>query len=261
MHKPRQIIFSLMFVHIFMVSQLPKLTKSPELPRLYSFRRCPYAIRARMALAYARICYELREVSLKNKPQEMLTISPKGTTPVLQLFDQDRHPQESMVLEESLDIMHWALNQDDPAGWQNLSDRHLAIAQELININDTTFKKFLDRYKYPQRFPEQTQEFYRQGAEEFLQLLEVRLGEMDGQVRFLFGDRPTMADTAIFPFVRQFAHVDRDWFDRSPYIFLQQWLRWYENSGLFAVVMQKFPVWESGQPAVVIANSTGDFHE
>ncbi len=205
------------------------------LPILYSFRRCPYAIRARLALAYAEIDYELREISLKNKPQAMLDISPKGTTPVLQLGHSEPNLQ---VLEESLDIMYWALEQNDPAGWLELSKDDLAIAQQLIAINDDQFKKALDRYKYANRFPERSQTDYRQEAESFLQILEHRLAETN----FLFGDRPTIADMAIFPFIRQFAYVDFDWFQSSSYVHLQKWLAWHEASRLFAVVMVKVPI-------------------
>ena len=214
------------------------------LPILYSFRRCPYAIRARMALAYAEITYELREVSLKNKPKEMLKISPKGTTPVMQIFGVS---QDFMVLEESLDIMRWALQQHDPLNWGNLSDDDLAIADQLITTNDREFKQALDRYKYANRFPERSPEFYRQQAEEFLQVLEQRLREnsqfINGQ--FLIGDRQTLVDVAIFPFVRQFAYVDIEWFNSSSYFHLQNWLRCHETSTLFELVMQKFPLWES----------------
>lgn len=214
------------------------------LPILYSFRRCPYAIRARMALAYAEITYELREVSLKNKPKEMLKISPKGTTPVMQIFDAS---QNFMVVEESLDIMRWALQQHDPLHWGNLSDDDLAIADQLITTNDREFKQALDRYKYANRFPERSPEFYRQQAEEFLKVLEQRLQEssqfLNGQ--FLMGDRQTFADIAIFPFVRQFAYVDIEWFNSSSYLYLQNWLRWHESTALFELAMQKFPLWES----------------
>ena len=214
------------------------------LPILYSFRRCPYAIRARMALAYAEITYELREVSLKNKPKEMLEISPKGTTPVMQLFDAS---QNFMVLEESLDIMHWALQQNDPLNWGNLSDDDLAIANQLITTNDREFKQALDRYKYANRFPERSPEFYRQQAEEFLQVLEQKLYRNSQSVnsQFLIGDRQTFVDVAVFPFVRQFAYVDIEWFKSSSYLNLHNWLRWHESSALFELVMQKFPVWES----------------
>lgn len=214
------------------------------LPILYSFRRCPYAIRARMALAYAEISYELREVSLKNKPREMLEISPKGTTPVMQIFDAS---QNFMVLEESLDIMRWALQQHDPLNFGDLSDDDLAIADQLITTNDREFKQALDRYKYANRFPERSPEFYRQQAEEFLQVLERKLCENSQSVsgQFLIGDRQTLVDVAIFPFVRQFAYVDIEWFNSSSYLNLQRWLKWHESSVLFELAMQKFPVWES----------------
>jgi len=214
------------------------------LPILYSFRRCPYAIRARMALAYAEITYELREISLKNKPKEMLKISPKGTTPVMQIFDAS---QNFIVLEESLDIMRWALQQNDPLHWGNLSDDDLAIADQLITTNDREFKQALDRYKYANRFPERSPEFYRQQAEEFLQVLERKLCENNQSVncQFLIGDRQTLVDVAIFPFVRQFAYVDIEWFNSSSYLNLQRWLKWHESSALFELAMQKFPLWES----------------
>ena len=214
------------------------------LPILYSFRRCPYAIRARMALAYAGLSYELREVSLKNKPREMLDISPKGTTPVMQIFSG----QDFIVLEESLDIMNWAIQQNDPLNWRDLPDKSVAIAKQLINTNDREFKQSLDRYKYPNRFPENSQEFYRQQAEEFLQVLELQLQ----QNNFLICDRQTLADIAIFPFVRQLAYVDIDWFNSSPYPKLQQWLKWHETSTMFEFVMQKFPVWTPAQTAIAI---------
>ena len=220
-----------------------------SLPILYSFRRCPYAIRARMALAYAGISYELREVSLKNKPQEMLQISPKGTTPVMQIFqDVGNSAQDFVILEESLEIMSWAVKQNDFCNWQNLSNDanyrdHFAIAQQLIRTNDREFKKALDCYKYPNRFPDQSQEFYRQQAEEVLQVLEYQLQQND----FLICDRQTIADVAIFPFIRQFAYVDIDWFNSSPYTRIQQWLHWNEASDVFDFVMQKFPVWSPEQ--------------
>lgn len=211
-----------------------------RLPILYSFRRCPYAIRARMAIAYAGINYELREVSLKNKPKEMLDISPKGTTPVLQIFI----PQSFVVIEESRDIMNWAIAQNDPQNWGNLPNESFAIANHLISTNDHEFKQALDRYKYANRFPERSSEFYRQQAEEFLQVLERQLQQnhtftTNLAISFLVCDRQTLADVAIFPFVRQLAYVDIDWFRSSPYIHLQQWLKWHETSALFELVMQK----------------------
>jgi len=217
-------------------------------PILYSFRRCPYAIRARMALNYAGISYELREVSLKSKPQEMLDISAKGTTPVMQIFNSGTFNQDFIVLEESLDIMNWAIQQNDPLSWEDLPDESMAIAKHLINTNDHEFKQALDRYKYPNRFPEKPQEFYQQQAEEFLQVLELQLQSNN----FLICDRQTLADIAIFPFVRQLAYVNIDWFNSSPYPKLQQWLQWHETSAMFEFVMQKFPVWSPEQEAIVI---------
>lgn len=199
------------------------------LPILYSYRRCPYAMRARMALWAAKIQVEVREVSLRDKPAQLLQISPKGTVPVLQLPD-------STVLEQSLDIMWWALTQHDPQGWLN-TDRD-AVAH-LITINDGDFKKALDRYKYPERYPEQAQSFYRQQGEQFLQLLETALQ----QHRFVLGESASMADVAIFPFIRQFAAVDAEWFAGSAYPQLRAWLNGWLESALFAQIMQKFPTY------------------
>ncbi|AFY74879.1 glutathione S-transferase [Synechococcus sp. PCC 7502] len=198
-----------------------------RLPILYSFIRCPYAIRARMALKYAGVAYALIEVSLKNKPAEMLAISPKGTTPVLQLPD-------GRVLEESLDIMHWALTQNDPEGWQRFPSDLLELGQNLIRINDHEFKQNLDRYKYYVRFTE-PQIVYRQQAETFLQTLEQLLQNHN----FLLGDRTSLADIAIFPFIRQLAHVDLAWFEHSAYQALVRWLNFYKSSQLFLRVIEK----------------------
>jgi glutathione S-transferase len=199
------------------------------LPILYSYRRCPYAMRARMALWAAQIQVEVREVSLRQKPQHLLRISPKGTVPVLQLED-------GAVLEQSLDIMQWALQNNDPQGWLNI-DRE--VANRLITFNDGDFKKVLDRYKYPERYPEQSQQFYRQQGEQFLQVLETALA----QHAFLLGDAASMADVAIFPFIRQFSAVDAEWFAASPYPQLRVWLAGWMDSALFAEVMQKFPTY------------------
>lgn len=153
----------------------------------------------------------------------MLTISPKGTVPVLQLPD-------GTVLEESLDIMHWALKQNDPDNWL-ATDGY----QSLLAINDGSFKKALDRYKYADRHPEQPASSYRAQGEEFLKELEQRLQ----QHRYLISDYITLADAAIAPFVRQFAHVDRDWFFATPYTALQHWLNNWLESVLFTTVMEK----------------------
>ena len=201
-------------------------------PVLYSFRRCPYAIRARMSLHYASITVELREVFLADKPDAMLALSSKGTVPVLQLPDQ--------VLHESLDVMHWALRQSDPEHWlrHELQDQTAA----LIETNDGPFKTHLDHYKYWDRYPAESQATYRQRAEEFLIQLETLLTSH----RFLLADRPTLADIAIFPFIRQFAFVDKPWFDQSAYSQLQNWLDYFLNSSHFMGSMKKMPAWQPG---------------
>lgn len=200
---------------------------------LYSFRRCPYAMRARLALAY---CvepeqFELREVVLKDKPQAMLDISPKATVPVLQLTDDK-------VLEESLDIMQFALSKA-PDLSPTLYPNHLQHdINELIEFNDGPFKWALDRYKYADRY-EESEAFYREQGEVFLTRLNERLEHSP----FLIGDEVTLADLAIFPFVRQFAHVNKAWFEASPYTHLQTWLGHWLESPLFIRVMKKYTQW------------------
>ncbi|MFK7702437.1 glutathione S-transferase [Pseudomonas caspiana] len=195
---------------------------------LYSFRRCPYAMRARMALRYAGCTVQVHEVSLKAKPPEMLERSPKGTVPVLVLEDQ--------VLEQSLDIMHWALAQNDPDNWLLIDDGDgRRDIQALIEENDQAFKQHLDRYKYFVRHPEYSQEHYRQLGEVFLQKLEARLQHQD----FLVTDQVTLADIALAPFIRQFSAVDPEWFATSPYPKLRGWLERFIQSELFKAVMAK----------------------
>lgn len=200
------------------------------LPILYSFRRCPYAIRARMALHYAGIQVELREVLLKDKPASMLSASSKGTVPVL-IFPDGR------VLDESFDVMRWALEQSDSDHWW-LKEFEAEI-NELIQWNDGEFKQHLDHYKYFERYPEHPMEFYRAQAEEFLTALEQRLSVE----KYLLGKNISIADIAIFPFIRQFAFADKRWFDVSPYPKLQSWLDEFLESNLFLSIMEKYPVW------------------
>jgi glutathione S-transferase len=197
-------------------------------PTLYSFRRCPYAMRARMAVRYAGCAVEIVEVSLKAKPVEMLERSPKGTVPVLVLDDQ--------VLEQSLDIMGWALAQNDPDDWL-MADDYVAqrLIADLIARNDGPFKTSLDQYKYAVRYPEFSQQEYRQHGEVFLKELEERLGSQ----RFLVSDHLTLADIALAPFVRQFCFVDPEWFWQSPYVKLREWLQRFLDSALFVQAMQK----------------------
>ncbi|NOR72199.1 MAG: glutathione S-transferase [Methylomarinum sp.] len=210
-------------------------------PILYSFRRCPYAMRARLAIANSAIPVELREVVLRNKPQQLLDISAKGTVPVLLLLD-------GTVIDESLGIMHWVLAQNDPDNW--LANDLTEDIKQLIQGNDEEFKYYLDRYKYADRYPEQPETYYREQAEQFLLDLESRLS----QHNFLCSDAVSLADIAIFPFIRQFANVNSDWFQASPYTYLKQWLQLHIESALFISIMDKYPAWEAENESVFFPN-------
>ena len=198
-----------------------------SLHTLYSFRRCPYAMRARMALRYSAVPVSIIEVSLKAKPADMLAASPKGTVPVLVCAD-------GRVIEQSLEIMHWALSQNDPDVWL---PAHRPLIDALIEENDTRFKVLLDRYKYAVRYPEYPMEHYRAQGAVVLQRLECLLEHTP----YLTGTTLTLADVALAPFIRQFAHVDRAWFAQAPYPKLQAWLERFLASGLFTAVMAKQP--------------------
>lgn len=201
-----------------------------QLPILYSFRRCPYAMRARLAIAKSDITIELREVVLRNKPQHLLDISPKGTVPVLKLTD-------GQVIDESLDIMMWALSVNDGGNW--LSNGLAEDIKHLIQWNDGEFKSYLDRYKYADRYPEHNEQYYREKAEFFLIDLEKRLSKQ----AFLCSEKCSLADMAIFPFIRQFANVNAEWFLSSVYKNLAQWLDTHIQSTLFISIMDKYPAW------------------
>lgn len=199
-----------------------------SIPLLYSFRRCPYAIRARMAVWSAGIPVQLEEVALKDKPQAMLELSSKGTVPVL--VDGDA------VIDESLDVMRWALKQNDPDNWYaDLTEAELSKSLALIAENDSDFKHWLDRYKYADRHPEQSEEFYRSQGELFLEKLEAILQQQS----YLIRDEMTFADIAIFPFIRQFSMVDKEWFEQSSYPAVNAWLASLLDLPLFGRVMQK----------------------
>ncbi|VVN12788.1 hypothetical protein PS862_05182 [Pseudomonas fluorescens] len=195
---------------------------------LYSFRRCPYAMRARMALRYCGVAVDIVEVSLKAKPAEMLALSSKGTVPVLSVDGQ--------VIDESLSIMRWALAQNDPQDWLLKDDpvgQHCIV--ELIEENDQVFKLHLNRYKYAERYPEQPMAIYRAEGEVFLRQLDELLQGRE----YLLANHPSLADVALMPFVRQFAHVDREWFAQTPYGRLQAWLQRFIESDLFTSIMKK----------------------
>lgn len=210
-----------------------------SLPTLYSYRRCPYAIRARLALSVASVAVDLHEITLRNKPAQMLAASPKGTVPVLVLPD-------GQVIEQSLDIMAWALRQHDPEGWlpQGIDE---ATTAALIATNVGPFKALLDSYKYAERHP-LPRATYRDQA------VEIHLGPLNQRLLFtpcLLGQTPTLVDMAIVPFVRQFALVDAAWFEASPLTALSAWLRRLSTTALFNAVMLKPPsdLWRRGRLA------------
>ena len=207
-------------------------------PILYSFRRCPYAMRARLALAVSDVRYELREVRLSAKPDAMLAISPKGTVPVLRTSD-------GAVIDQSLAIMRWALSLSDPDDWLPRDD------PALIASNDGSFKHHLDRYKYADRHGSNAAE-HRDLGLLFLRELDARLAAT-GQ---LAGTRLSITDAAILPFVRQFAAVDREWFDTITLPLLQAWLAAHLASDLFRRVMYRVEPWCPGERIVIMQGGT-----
>jgi glutathione S-transferase len=205
-------------------------------PVLYSFRRCPYAMRARLALQVSQVAYEHREIVLKNKPEHMLALSPKGTVPVLWLSDASGEK----VLDQSLDIMLWALAQQDPLAWLPASPEKMTSALAWIALNDGGFKQHLDRYKYPLRFDLKSGAQDRELGSAFLWQINTHLQTND----FLNGARWGLTDAALAPFVRQFAHVDPVWFATQDWSALRIWLENFENSPGFLKAMQKLPLWQ-----------------
>jgi len=205
-------------------------------PILYSFRRCPYAIRARMVLSYMEVSVELREVLLNERPQSLYKISSKGTVPVLLLKD-------GKVLDESLDIMRWAIKQ----GEQNLYEDKLNEQNQLIKYNDIKFKYWLDKYKYHVRYLEHSREYYQRKCSKTLAEYDMRLR---GNA-YLMGDRIRLADIAIFPFIRQCANVDQNWFNNK-YPNLNRWLEIWKQSRVFKSVMMKYNQWKLGDELLIV---------
>ncbi|MEM9786342.1 MAG: glutathione S-transferase [Pseudomonadota bacterium] len=206
-----------------------------QLPILWTFRRCPYAMRARLAIAASGCRVELREILLKDKPAPFLEASPKGTVPVV--------VNDGAVIEESRDVMHWALSQNDPERWLDMPSEGHA----LIDACDGPFKQALDHTKYAVRFPDLDETVERAKALSFLRDWNERLSK----TAFLMGDRRTLADMAILPFVRQFANTDRAWFDAQNLTALTTWLDDFMTSDRFAAIMQKYPPWQDGQDRVI----------
>ncbi|MBB1438211.1 glutathione S-transferase [Shewanella sp. SG41-4] len=223
---------------------------------LYSFRRCPYAMRARIGLHLSQLNPVVREIELKNKPAEMIAISAKGTVPVLELSN-------TQVISESLDIMRFALTEHPATDNHYLTTTEYqtlqywldkSMTESLINANDNQFKPWLDKYKYADRFPEYSQLWYRQQAERFIQTLEDQLQ----QHNYLCTNSSTLADFAIFPFIRQFANVEPMWFNTMPYPNVCAWLARLMNSPLFNVTMYKYPLWLPQKTMIQLKHSILD---
>ncbi len=209
---------------------------SNALLTLYSFRRCPYAMRARLALLSSRVRCEMREIVLRAKPDAMLAVSPKGTVPVLITPDGG-------VLEQSLDIMLWALQQNDPEAWLTPDQGSLREMLALIATCDGEFKFSLDRYKYPERYIGVDALVHRETASQFVQALEMRLSTLP----YLFGQHCSLADMAIAPFVRQFAHTDKAWFANQAWPNLHRWLDRLLSGQHFDIAMTRYAPWSEGQ--------------
>ena len=209
-----------------------------NLPILYSFRRCPYAMRARMAIHISGQRCELREVLLRDKPPSMLEYSAKGTVPVLIL-------QDGKVIDESLDVIDWALNLNDPDDWQRSKDKEKT--KELIKINDGEFKYHLDRYKYSKRYDNEDPEFHRKKCLKFIELINNELNNSE----YIFDDNISYADIVLLPFIRQFRIADIEWFDSLPYDNLKKWLSSFLDSSLLNSIMKKYDLWKEGDKSIV----------
>ena len=209
-----------------------------NLPILYSFRRCPYAMRARMAIHISGQKCELREVLLRDKPPSMLEYSAKGTVPVLIL-------QDGKVIDESLDVIDWALNLNDPDNWQRSKDTKKT--KELIKINDGEFKYHLDRYKYSKRYDNEDPEFHRKKCLKFIESVNNELNNS----KYIFDDNISYADIVVLPFIRQFRVADIEWFDSLPYDNLKKWLSSFLNSSLLNSIMKKYDLWKEGDKSIV----------
>lgn len=204
-------------------------------PILYSFRRCPYAMRARLAVMVSGVQVELREVVLRDKPPAFLAVSASATVPCL--------VQRETIIDESLDIMFWALQQNDPRDWLNMP----AAGNDWIARADGPFKHALDRTKYAIRYPDQDASEHRANACAFLNDLNEALSP------WLF-ESPSLADFAILPFVRQFAFIDKAWFDTQPWPNLHGWLETFLNSEGFDAIMHKYPQWQPDDPPLIFSS-------
>jgi len=236
-----------------------------SLPVLYSLRNCPYAMRARLAIYKAKYLVELRDVVLNNKPSEMIAASAKATVPILVLEPfkiNNVNERKANVIDESIDIMLWALTENDPDNLLRLApinnsntslnsgginSEKTAEILALISHFDTEFKPSLEAYKCAKRYHEPNLQELRAVCEVTIKNLEQRLNTHS----FVLDEHESLADIAILPFIRQFAKVERQWYLQSPYPNVKQWLNRYLQSAMFTQVMAKYPLWTQDQPATI----------
>ncbi len=235
------------------------------LPVLYSLRNCPYAMRARIAIFKSQQPVALRDVVLTNKPAEMILASPKATVPILVLNELDKlseesgadsaidtvkAPRETHVIDESLDVMLWALQASDPQDLLHSAQPEMLTQMlTLINDFDVEFKQRIEAYKCSKRYHETNLTECRNACEEYIIRLEQRLTQHE----FLMSERESLVDIALLPFIRQFARIERQWYLQSPYPKLKQWLNNYLQSPMFTKVMSKHPLWlESGEEVIFV---------
>jgi len=228
-------------------------------PILYSLQHCPYAMRARMGILLADQCVRLRAIVLKNKPKEMLKVSPKGTVPVLVIENEstfnnaleENGIKDYKVIEESLDVMLWALTKNDP---RNLLLNHqptmLAEMLSFISHFDCEFKSNLEKYKSAKRYHDDDKLSHREACIKDISQLEQKLS----QHQYLMGDQLSLVDYAILPFIRQFTRVERKWYLSSPYPKLQLWLKSHIESPLYSKVMAKHPLWSENNEDVIFGS-------
>ena len=205
-------------------------------PILYSFRRCPYAMRARLALQTSGISVEIREIKLQNKPEDFLQSSPKGTVPVLILNSRE-------ILDESLDIIRWALKISDPKNWMAEGQLNQIEINKILTTLEHDFKQNLDKYKYPNRYTNVNKNLYRDKNLKFLN----DLNDLLKKNKALNCSHLSIIDYAIFPFIRQFRNVDEHWFDSLDLAFLKKWLYQIIDSKQFSSIMKKYKLWEPNQ--------------
>lgn len=215
-----------------------------SLPTLYSLRQCPYAMRARMGLLLAKQAVILREVIMKDKPKEMLAVSAKATVPVLILSN-------ATVIDQSQDIMLWALNKKDPANLLYSDQANMLTEMlKLIHHNDHVFVDSLKKYKAASRYHDIEKNTHRRRCEEYISLLEQRLNQHE----FIMGDKPSLVDYAILPFIRQFSRVERQWYLQAPYPLLQRWLAAQYQQPIFTKAMAKYQPWSKSDAPVLFGN-------